>query len=388
MCRSKNIEATISPTYFGKLVKRAFPEIKYNRKGPRGGTKQHYTHLKRINQNKVSLERQIQVMDKQLQQEYSYYYTINSQKKVEISASDQLAKMIQLTEALAKNPNQSGGPEQTDRTDNGRRLEGIPHMERRDATTEEVDYLTCVGPLVGKSQQQPAARLAAATASGAMSPPPPSSWVFSSQLPQPIPQRSMSPHAYGHPSRTPTPPLVPPLTPQRSPSPQMFHPSMSIMPQTLPPPLNLHSPLPLHGYHHLPSSYFLKPLPSHPHLENTHLAHSMFSDKANMHSSQMESGPLPPVYNSRQSPHHEIQHHKAHMQHKYSSSSSSSSIEEKNNNDFSPPNSPYSKPSFTSALVSENSNAQRVLITIPQPNSPLPPPLRVSSLINAQHLRD
>lgn len=38
----------ISPTFFGKLVKRAFPSIKCNRKGPRGHTKQHYTHLQRI----------------------------------------------------------------------------------------------------------------------------------------------------------------------------------------------------------------------------------------------------------------------------------------------------------------------------------------------------
>ncbi len=30
----------ISPTFFGKLVKRAFPSIKCNRKGPRGHTKQ------------------------------------------------------------------------------------------------------------------------------------------------------------------------------------------------------------------------------------------------------------------------------------------------------------------------------------------------------------
>ncbi|ELR25061.1 RFX DNAbinding domain containing protein [Acanthamoeba castellanii str. Neff] len=41
----------ISPTFFGKLVKRAFPSIKCNRKGPRGHTKQHYTHLQRISMN-------------------------------------------------------------------------------------------------------------------------------------------------------------------------------------------------------------------------------------------------------------------------------------------------------------------------------------------------
>jgi len=38
----------ISPTFFGKLVKRAFPTVKCNRKGPRSQTKQHYTHLQRI----------------------------------------------------------------------------------------------------------------------------------------------------------------------------------------------------------------------------------------------------------------------------------------------------------------------------------------------------
>lgn len=35
----------ISPTFFGKLVKRAFPTIKCNRKGPRGHTKQVHTTL-------------------------------------------------------------------------------------------------------------------------------------------------------------------------------------------------------------------------------------------------------------------------------------------------------------------------------------------------------
>ncbi len=43
---------TISATAFGKLVKRAFPGIKSNKKGPRGHSVQHYTGLKMINQKK------------------------------------------------------------------------------------------------------------------------------------------------------------------------------------------------------------------------------------------------------------------------------------------------------------------------------------------------
>jgi hypothetical protein len=34
--------------YFGKLVKKAFPSVRCNRKGPRGKAKQHYTHLQRV----------------------------------------------------------------------------------------------------------------------------------------------------------------------------------------------------------------------------------------------------------------------------------------------------------------------------------------------------
>ncbi len=41
-------KALLSATSFGKLVRRAFPGITYNRKGPRGQSVQHYTHLKRI----------------------------------------------------------------------------------------------------------------------------------------------------------------------------------------------------------------------------------------------------------------------------------------------------------------------------------------------------
>ncbi len=47
-CKEKDMhDHIISQTYFGKLVKRAFPNIRYNRKGPRGKALQHYTGLKR-----------------------------------------------------------------------------------------------------------------------------------------------------------------------------------------------------------------------------------------------------------------------------------------------------------------------------------------------------
>lgn len=39
---------SVVPTYFGKLVKKAFPAVRCNRKGPRGKAKQHYTHLQRV----------------------------------------------------------------------------------------------------------------------------------------------------------------------------------------------------------------------------------------------------------------------------------------------------------------------------------------------------
>jgi len=80
MCKEKGIHPSISATYFGKLVKRAFPDIKYNRKGPRGGTKQHYTHLKRIDPAKKSVERQLQQMPADLQEQYSYYHAFSLDK--------------------------------------------------------------------------------------------------------------------------------------------------------------------------------------------------------------------------------------------------------------------------------------------------------------------
>lgn len=83
MCQEKGIEPSISATYFGKLVKRAFPDVKYNRKGPRGGTKQHYTHLKRIDPSKKSVDRQLQQVPTELQQEYNYYHSINLEKEKE-----------------------------------------------------------------------------------------------------------------------------------------------------------------------------------------------------------------------------------------------------------------------------------------------------------------
>ncbi len=45
MCQHTNTEPLFSHAVFGKLVKRAFPGIKTNRKGPRGQSKQHYTLL-------------------------------------------------------------------------------------------------------------------------------------------------------------------------------------------------------------------------------------------------------------------------------------------------------------------------------------------------------
>ncbi len=45
MCQQTNTQPLFSHAVFGKLVKRAFPGIKTNRKGPRGQSKQHYTLL-------------------------------------------------------------------------------------------------------------------------------------------------------------------------------------------------------------------------------------------------------------------------------------------------------------------------------------------------------
>jgi hypothetical protein len=53
------------------------------RRGPRGGTKQHYTHLKRIDPSKKSVDRQLQQVPTELQQEYNYYHSINLEKEKE-----------------------------------------------------------------------------------------------------------------------------------------------------------------------------------------------------------------------------------------------------------------------------------------------------------------
>ncbi|ELR21069.1 uncharacterized protein ACA1_282340 [Acanthamoeba castellanii str. Neff] len=50
-------DPVIVPTYFGKLVKKAFPSVRCNRKGPRGKAKQHYTHLQRVDHQREA-ERQ------------------------------------------------------------------------------------------------------------------------------------------------------------------------------------------------------------------------------------------------------------------------------------------------------------------------------------------
>ncbi len=42
----------LSATSFGKLMRKAFPDITYNKKGPRGRSMHHYTHLKRIDHDK------------------------------------------------------------------------------------------------------------------------------------------------------------------------------------------------------------------------------------------------------------------------------------------------------------------------------------------------
>jgi hypothetical protein len=74
VCKNKGVEPKISHTFFGKIVKRylpsrgfqcmastdqqpitrAFPNIKYNRKGPRGATQQCYTFLQRMTTGAVA----------------------------------------------------------------------------------------------------------------------------------------------------------------------------------------------------------------------------------------------------------------------------------------------------------------------------------------------
>ncbi len=51
MCAANHLRPLFSATCFGKLVKRAFPEVQTQRKGPRGNSKQHYALLKKINKN-------------------------------------------------------------------------------------------------------------------------------------------------------------------------------------------------------------------------------------------------------------------------------------------------------------------------------------------------
>jgi hypothetical protein len=41
-CQNQGVLTPISHTYFGKLVRKAFPDVRCNRKGPRGSAQQHY----------------------------------------------------------------------------------------------------------------------------------------------------------------------------------------------------------------------------------------------------------------------------------------------------------------------------------------------------------
>lgn len=41
-CKRQSVATPISHTYFGKLVRKAFPDVRCNRKGPRGSAQQHY----------------------------------------------------------------------------------------------------------------------------------------------------------------------------------------------------------------------------------------------------------------------------------------------------------------------------------------------------------
>ncbi len=58
LCAQNKAPVHFSPTVFGKLVKRAFPTIRTNKKGPRGDSKQHYTHLSRIKNKHKNLTAQ------------------------------------------------------------------------------------------------------------------------------------------------------------------------------------------------------------------------------------------------------------------------------------------------------------------------------------------
>jgi hypothetical protein len=53
-CQARGLETDINSTFFGKLVKKAFPGIQYNRKGPRGRSEHHYKLLKRVKLNPPS----------------------------------------------------------------------------------------------------------------------------------------------------------------------------------------------------------------------------------------------------------------------------------------------------------------------------------------------
>ncbi|ELR19695.1 uncharacterized protein ACA1_199790 [Acanthamoeba castellanii str. Neff] len=57
LCAERGADSSISSTFFGKLVKRAFPEIKTIRKGPRGKVEQCYDRLKPVDPAKASRAR-------------------------------------------------------------------------------------------------------------------------------------------------------------------------------------------------------------------------------------------------------------------------------------------------------------------------------------------
>lgn len=47
VCRQQSVLSPISHTYFGKLVRKAFPNVRCNRKGPRGSAQQHYRLIRK-----------------------------------------------------------------------------------------------------------------------------------------------------------------------------------------------------------------------------------------------------------------------------------------------------------------------------------------------------
>lgn len=137
------------------------------RKGPRGGTKQHYTHLKRIDPSKKSVDRQLQQVPTELQQEYNYYHSINLEKEKE-EMGPRMFGMFKMNREGAYVPSLSAMyasalevEREEELTQRGRPSADLPPPPGARAAAygghddPDVNFLACLKPLAHPSSSSP-----------------------------------------------------------------------------------------------------------------------------------------------------------------------------------------------------------------------------------------